>query len=130
MLIAGSVSLAQQSRRVEVINEAVHETADGRRLWVLHGDRFDGVIECAEQGGDFVAFARACRLSPQELNLALLTHRQVEGDAPGAPEARGLRARIAARMGDFVKAEEDIAHLLEMLERCLQRLQSRRAIAP
>jgi len=29
---------------VEVIQEAIHETADGKRLWVLHGDRFDGVI--------------------------------------------------------------------------------------
>lgn len=33
---------------VEVINEAIHETADGRRLWVLHGDRFDGVISFAK----------------------------------------------------------------------------------
>jgi UDP-2,3-diacylglucosamine pyrophosphatase LpxH len=33
---------------IEVINEAVHETADGKRLWVLHGDRFDGVIACAK----------------------------------------------------------------------------------
>ena len=33
---------------IEIINEAVHETADGRRLLVLHGDRFDGVIACAK----------------------------------------------------------------------------------
>ncbi len=33
---------------VEVINEAIHETADGKRLWVLHGDRFDGVISFAK----------------------------------------------------------------------------------
>jgi UDP-2,3-diacylglucosamine pyrophosphatase LpxH len=33
---------------VEVINETVHETADGKRLLVLHGDRFDGVIACAK----------------------------------------------------------------------------------
>jgi UDP-2,3-diacylglucosamine pyrophosphatase LpxH len=32
---------------IEVVNEAVHETADGRRLWILHGDRFDGVVQCA-----------------------------------------------------------------------------------
>lgn len=32
---------------VEVINEVVHVTADGRRLWVVHGDLFDGVIQCA-----------------------------------------------------------------------------------
>jgi UDP-2,3-diacylglucosamine pyrophosphatase LpxH len=33
---------------VEVINETVHETADGKKLLVLHGDRFDGVIACAK----------------------------------------------------------------------------------
>jgi UDP-2,3-diacylglucosamine pyrophosphatase LpxH len=33
---------------IEVINEVIHETADGKRLWVLHGDRFDGVIACAK----------------------------------------------------------------------------------
>ena len=33
---------------IEIINEAIHETADGRRLWVLHGDRFDGVIHFAK----------------------------------------------------------------------------------
>jgi UDP-2,3-diacylglucosamine pyrophosphatase LpxH len=33
---------------IEVINEAIHETADGKRFWVLHGDRFDGVIACAK----------------------------------------------------------------------------------
>ena len=32
---------------IEVANEAVHITADGRRLWVVHGDHFDGVIQCA-----------------------------------------------------------------------------------
>lgn len=25
----------------------MHTTADGRRLWVVHGDHFDGVIQCA-----------------------------------------------------------------------------------
>jgi UDP-2,3-diacylglucosamine pyrophosphatase LpxH len=33
---------------VEVRNEAVHTTADGRRLWVIHGDYFDSVIQCAK----------------------------------------------------------------------------------
>jgi UDP-2,3-diacylglucosamine pyrophosphatase LpxH len=32
---------------VDVVEEAVHETADGRRLWVTHGDLFDGVVQCA-----------------------------------------------------------------------------------
>ncbi len=32
---------------VEVVDEWMHVTADGRRLWVTHGDLFDGVIQCA-----------------------------------------------------------------------------------
>lgn len=33
---------------VEVAEEWVHETADGRKLWVIHGDLFDGVVQCAK----------------------------------------------------------------------------------
>ena len=33
---------------VDVVDEAVHTTADGRRLWVIHGDHFDGVIQYAK----------------------------------------------------------------------------------
>src|ERR1700722_17994581 len=33
---------------VEVMYEAIHETADGRQLLVLHGDRFDAVIAYAK----------------------------------------------------------------------------------
>jgi UDP-2,3-diacylglucosamine pyrophosphatase LpxH len=33
---------------VDVVEDAVHTTADGRRLWVTHGDLFDGVIQYAK----------------------------------------------------------------------------------
>ncbi|RQO57360.1 UDP-2,3-diacylglucosamine hydrolase [Paucibacter sp. KBW04] len=33
---------------IEVVKEWVHETADGRKLWITHGDLFDGVIQCAK----------------------------------------------------------------------------------
>jgi UDP-2,3-diacylglucosamine pyrophosphatase LpxH len=33
---------------VEVVAEAVHQTADGKRLWVTHGDLYDGVIQYAK----------------------------------------------------------------------------------
>jgi UDP-2,3-diacylglucosamine pyrophosphatase LpxH len=33
---------------IEVREEVVHTTADGRRLLVVHGDLFDGVIQCAK----------------------------------------------------------------------------------
>ena len=32
---------------VDVMEEAMHMTADGKRLWVTHGDLYDGVIQCA-----------------------------------------------------------------------------------
>jgi UDP-2,3-diacylglucosamine pyrophosphatase LpxH len=32
---------------IEVAKEWVHETVDGRRLWITHGDLFDGVVQCA-----------------------------------------------------------------------------------
>ena len=33
---------------VDVVEDWVHHTADGRKLWVVHGDLFDGVIQCAK----------------------------------------------------------------------------------
>ncbi|MBI3714654.1 MAG: UDP-2,3-diacylglucosamine diphosphatase, partial [Betaproteobacteria bacterium] len=33
---------------IAIEDEAVHITADGKRLLILHGDRFDGVIQCAK----------------------------------------------------------------------------------
>ena len=32
---------------IEVADEWVHTTADGRKLWITHGDLYDGVIQCA-----------------------------------------------------------------------------------
>lgn len=32
---------------VDVMEEAIHVTADGKRLWITHGDLYDGVIQCA-----------------------------------------------------------------------------------
>jgi len=33
---------------IEVHEDTTHTTADGRTLWVTHGDYFDGVIQCAK----------------------------------------------------------------------------------
>ena len=32
---------------IEVLHDAVHLAADGRRFWVIHGDAFDAVVQCA-----------------------------------------------------------------------------------
>jgi UDP-2,3-diacylglucosamine pyrophosphatase LpxH len=39
--------LGQQFGGIEVLEDCVHRTADGRRFWVIHGDLFDGVVQCA-----------------------------------------------------------------------------------
>ncbi len=33
---------------VDVVKEHIHHLADGRMLWVTHGDHFDGVVQCAK----------------------------------------------------------------------------------
>ncbi len=33
---------------VDVVDDCIHTTADGRRLWITHGDLFDGVIQHAK----------------------------------------------------------------------------------
>jgi UDP-2,3-diacylglucosamine pyrophosphatase LpxH len=33
---------------VDVVSDWTHVTVDGRRLWVTHGDLYDGVIQCAK----------------------------------------------------------------------------------
>jgi UDP-2,3-diacylglucosamine pyrophosphatase LpxH len=32
---------------VEIVRDYVHTTADGRRLWLVHGDEFDSVVRCS-----------------------------------------------------------------------------------
>lgn len=32
---------------VEIKNEAIHTTADGRRLLIIHGDQFDCIVKCS-----------------------------------------------------------------------------------
>jgi UDP-2,3-diacylglucosamine pyrophosphatase LpxH len=39
--------LGQNFGGIDVVEEWIHETADGRRLWITHGDLFDGVVQCA-----------------------------------------------------------------------------------
>ena len=33
---------------IEVLHDTTHTTANGMKLWVVHGDHFDGVIQCAK----------------------------------------------------------------------------------
>lgn len=40
--------MGHQFGGIHVLDSAIHTTCDGRRLWVTHGDYFDGVIQCAK----------------------------------------------------------------------------------
>ncbi len=40
--------IGHQFGGIEVIDEATHITATGKRLWIIHGDYFDGVVQCAK----------------------------------------------------------------------------------
>ena len=33
---------------IEIKNDLIHTTLDGKRLWVTHGDLFDNIISCAK----------------------------------------------------------------------------------
>ncbi|PXW94553.1 UDP-2,3-diacylglucosamine pyrophosphatase LpxH [Sphaerotilus hippei] len=39
--------IGHQFGGIEVVQDCIHTTADGRRLWITHGDLFDGVVQCA-----------------------------------------------------------------------------------
>ena len=52
---------------IEVVHDTVHTTATGQNLWVIHGDHFDGVIQCAK----WLAYVGDCLY---ELTLKLNRH--------------------------------------------------------
>ncbi|WP_373020009.1 UDP-2,3-diacylglucosamine diphosphatase [Thiomicrorhabdus sp.] len=35
-----------QFGNIDLLDEYVHTTADGRKIWCIHGDQFDGVVQC------------------------------------------------------------------------------------
>jgi UDP-2,3-diacylglucosamine pyrophosphatase LpxH len=59
---------------IEVRREAVHETADGRRMLVLHGDEFDGVIKLSPWLGHLGCAAYAFALFLNRLVNGLRRH--------------------------------------------------------
>ena len=83
---------------VQVEDEAIHETADGRKLLVIHGDQFDGIVRYARWLailGDW-AYSAALRinttlqLGPPQARPALLV-------AVGVPQAQGQERRAVHR---------------------------------
>ncbi len=91
---------------IEVLKEAIHETADGRRLLVLHGDEFDVVVRYARWVallGDW-AYHAALRL-----NVLVNWSRQVLG-LPYWSLSAYLKLKVKRAM-QFVGAYESaVAH--------------------
>ena len=95
---------------VEIITEAIHETADGKRLWVLHGDRFDGVIAFAKwlaHVGDW-AYGMALRLNDQ-----LFKVRKALG-LPYWSLSAFLKHKVKNAVEYISRFEEIVAHEAEM----------------
>ncbi len=78
---------------IEVVREAVHVTADGKALLILHGDQFDGLIRCAPV---------LVRLGDKGYDILLTINRNLHRLA----EAAGIRYRwsLSAAVKNSVKS--------------------------
>jgi len=90
---------------VEVVDEAVHVTADGRRLWVTHGDLYDGVIQYAK----WLAYLGD---TAYELALRLNRHFNSLRARLGLPYwslSQYLKHRVKSAVGFITRYEEALA---------------------
>ncbi len=91
---------------IEVLPEAIHITADLRRLWVTHGDHFDGVIQFAKwlaHVGDYL----------YELTLRLNRHVNSVRARLGLPYwslSAYLKKRVKKALMYISRFEEAVAH--------------------
>ncbi|WP_225783673.1 UDP-2,3-diacylglucosamine diphosphatase [Xenophilus sp. Marseille-Q4582] len=94
---------------IDVAEEWIHETADGRKLWVMHGDLFDGVIQCAK----WLAYVGD---SLYEFTLKLNRHLNSLRARLGLPYwslskyLKGKVKRAVSYVGDFEAAVAREAH--------------------
>lgn len=95
---------------IEIVAEAVHETADGRRLLVLHGDEFDGVVLYARWLAFLGDHAYALLL---RLNIWFNAARRALG-LPYWSLSAHLKHRVK-RAVEFISAfEEAVAHAAQL----------------
>lgn len=90
---------------VEVLQEAVHVTADGRRLWLIHGDHFDGVIQYAK----WLAYLGD---NLYELALRLNTHLNSARAKMGLPYwslSQYLKHKVKSAVSYVTQFEEAVA---------------------
>ena len=91
---------------VEVVAEAIHLTADGRRLLVLHGDEFDGVVLYARWLAFLGDYAYSALL---RLNIAFNLVRRRFG-LPYWSLSAHLKKKVKNAVAFISKFEEAVAH--------------------
>lgn len=90
---------------VEVLSEAVHTTLEGKRLWLVHGDHFDGVIQYAK----WLAYLGD---NMYELTLRLNTHFNSLRAKLGLPYwslSQYLKHKVKSAVSFINKFEEAVA---------------------
>lgn len=95
---------------IEILPEAVHETADGRRLLVLHGDEFDGVVLYARWLAFLGDHAYSLLL---RLNLVVNRARRLFG-LPYWSLSAHLKHRVKRAVEFMSRFEEAVAHAAEL----------------
>jgi UDP-2,3-diacylglucosamine pyrophosphatase LpxH len=95
---------------IEILPEAIHETADGRRLLVLHGDEFDGVVLYARWLAFLGDHAYALLL---RLNLVVNRMRRLLG-LPYWSLSAHLKHRVKRAVEYMSRFEEAVAHAAEL----------------
>jgi UDP-2,3-diacylglucosamine pyrophosphatase LpxH len=94
---------------VEVVREAIHETADGKRLMVIHGDQFDGVINFAKWLAHLGAWAYDKALA---VNEALHSIRRALG-LPYWSLSNYLKHAVKDAVEYVCRFEDVVAHAAE-----------------
>jgi UDP-2,3-diacylglucosamine pyrophosphatase LpxH len=91
---------------IEVRRSAIHETADGRRLMVTHGDEFDTVVMCHR----WLAFAGDAAYSMlMRLNIAINAVRQ-RFDLPYWSLSKHAKHKVKNAVEFISRFEEAVAH--------------------
>lgn len=91
---------------VEIVAEAIHTTADGRRLLVLHGDEFDGVVLYARWLAFLGDYAYALLL---RLNIVFNAARRQFG-LPYWSLSAFIKKRVKNAVSFISRFEEAVAH--------------------
>lgn len=97
--------LGHQFGGVDVVEDAIHTTADGRKFWIIHGDHFDGVIQYAK----WLAYLGD---NLYELTLRINTHLNSWRARVGLPYwslSQYLKHRVKSALNYVLQFEDAVA---------------------